>query len=380
MNMLKSFYSKSSRLFGKIASASFFLSTFFYRKSFLVDQLKIKKECSRNTAIDKDDILKRWRGIRINPDWIRYYNSIERGIPDNTFDSRFIPLDIQYCFIDDWFNETKTALLLDDKNMYDLFFHDVNRPATVGRIIGGSYFDNNYNKLTLTELVERCVGVKKVIMKPSVFSSTGNGIVFWGAEDGVGVLENFLKNHHNYIIQELIQQHEDMGSLYGESVNSIRIVTCCIDGKTDVLSAVVRMGANGSRLDNSGKGGLFCGINDDGHLKKYGYSKDGKTYIKHPQGGVFADICIPNYDLCKDLCITLSNRFYRIAKLISWDLAIDHNGRPLLIEVNLCYGGADIHQIANGPLYGDMTDEILDRVFRKKKKYSLCNRILRVFK
>ncbi len=380
MGRLQSFYLKSSRLLGKLASVLFFLSSFFYRKSFLVNQLRIKKELSRNRAIDEKSLSERWRGIRINPDWIRYYNSVERETSVDSFDTRFIPLDIQYCFIDNWFNDTESALHLDDKNMYDLYFHDVNRPVTVGRIIGGAYFDSRYNRITLAELVDRCVKVQRVIMKPTVMSSTGNGIVFWDVAEGAAFLESFLIKHKNYIIQELIIQHEDMNRLYRGSVNSIRIVTCCIDENPVVLSGVVRMGANGCKLDNSGKGGLFCGIHDDGSLKKYGYSKDGKTFVKHPEGGVFADCRIPNYSQCKEQCLTLSNRFYRISKLISWDFAVDQNGNPMLIEVNLCYGGADIHQIANGPLYGEKTDEVLDRIFRKNKKYSFCNKVLSVFR
>ena len=375
----KAYFSRKSKVWKKLASLGYYVGVWYYRKSFLVDQLKMKKERSKGTSVDKNEILRIWNGIKVDNGWFRFYNSVLRE-GNNSFDARYIPLDIQYCYIDDWFNDTESALILDDKNMYDLYFYDVNRPKTIGRIINGTLFDEHYSKLTIDELVERCVKSENVILKPTVFSSTGNGIEFWNNNDGEQTLESFLREHNNYIIQELIHQHDEINKIYKDSVNSIRIVTCNFDGETEVLSSVIRMGVNGSRLDNASRGGMFCGINDDGSLKKYGYTKDGDARTSHPQGAIFSECHIPNYDKCKELCVRLSNRFLRISKLISWDLAVDNNGDPVLIEVNLCYGGADIHQIANGPLFKEKTETILNRVFVQKKKYRFFNRLFSLYK
>lgn len=72
---------------------------------------------------NKKDIKRVWGNVKQDSDWQRFYNSIVRE-ENNGFDARYIPLDVQYCFIDDWFNNTKVALAIDDKNMYDLYFHD----------------------------------------------------------------------------------------------------------------------------------------------------------------------------------------------------------------------------------------------------------------
>ena len=53
--------------------------------------------------------------------------------------------------------------------------------------------------------------------------------------------------------------------------------------------------------------------------------------------------------------------------MISWDFAIDELANPVLIEVNLSYGGVDVHQMSNGPVFGEMTADILDEVFKKGK-------------
>ena len=366
------------KILGKISTKAFFLKNVCYRKAYDLKELHTKDKLSKGKPVDKTAIKQIWNGIHVNDIWSRYYNGIERE-QKGAFDARYIPLDMEACFIDDWFNDTNSALAIDDKNMYDMYFHDVNMPKTVGRIINCSFFDENYHAVSVDTLVERCSLAKHVIMKPSIGTMAGHGIVFWNEEEGLDVLKKFLLEHNNYIIQELIHQHEEINKIYSQSVNSIRIVTCNFKGKTEVLSAVIRLGQGGNKLDNASQGGLFCGINEDGTLKKFGYSKYGETCTIHPQGAVFAECRIPNFDKCKELVIDLSNRFLRISKLISWDLAVDENGEPTIIEVNLCYGGTDIHQIANGPLFGDKTEEVLDSVFRKQRKYRVANRILSIY-
>ena len=367
---------KISNIWRRISSWSFFISLVYYRKAWLVDQLKLKKRQSKDVRVNNDAIVKVWKGIRIDKGWIRFYNSIQREEKQKTFDARYIPLDIQYCFIDDWFNDTRSALLLDDKNLYDLFFHDVNRPQTIARIVSNRFFDVNYVDLSINQVVEKCSECKRVILKPTIGTSGGKGIWFWSVDDGQNALIEFLSGHNNYLIQKVINQHSEIDKIYKDSINSIRIVTCHYNGSTSVLSAVIRMGVDGNKLDNASQGGLFCGINDDGSLKKYAYTKTGDALTTHPQGAVFSECRIPNFDRCKDLVVRLSNRFLRISRLISWDLAIGEDGEPILIEVNLCYGGADIHQIANGPLYGDNTKEIINRVFGSTSKYSFFNKLI----
>ena len=72
----------------------------------------------------------------------------------------------------------------------------------------------------------------------------------------------------------------------------------------------------------------------------------------------------------------LAKRFSLISRLISWDLAIDENAQPLLIEGNLTFGELDFHQMCNGPIFGDLTEEVLKDVFANS--YTL-NSILKSF-
>lgn len=55
-----------------------------------------------------------------------------------------------------------------------------------------------------------------------------------------------------------------------------------------------------------------------------------------------------------------------MSKLTSWDLSVDENGSPVLLETNLCYGALFFHQISNGPVFGDMTVDILKEALKKQ--------------
>ena len=139
-----------------------------------------------------------------------------------------------------------------------------------------------------------------------------------------------------------------------------------LDGKTIILSSLLRMGAGGSHVDNGSSGGVFCGIDEEGKLREIGHYTDGRSCKQHPQGTVFKGFKVVGYDRCREIIQQIAGRMFTSTRLISWDFAIGPDGEPILIEVNLTYGGLSTHLLSNGPLFGDMTPEILERVFGKR--------------
>lgn len=150
-----------------------------------------------------------------------------------------------------------------------------------------------------------------------------------------------------------------------DSVNTIRIMTLVRSDDTNILSSVLRMGKRGSRVDNCSSGGIVCGIDSNGCLKDVAYDNKANAYYKHPNGVEFAGFAIPAYSQCLEIVKKLAVRFAGISRLISFDIAIDENNSPLLIEMNISYGELDFHQLCNGPIFGDNTDEILREVVDK---------------
>lgn len=51
---------------------------------------------------------------------------------------------------------------------------------------------------------------------------------------------------------------------------------------------------------------------------------------------------------------------FPFASLIGWDIIINEKGKPIVIEINLDSADIAPHQIFNGPIFGDRTDEVLE--------------------
>lgn len=150
------------------------------------------------------------------------------------------------------------------------------------------------------------------------------------------------------------------------SLNTIRVISLFFKGKIHILSSVLRIGTSGSRVDNASAGGIVVGIDNKGCLKEYAYgSKKRVVYKNHPDSGIiFKGYEVPKFeDIIK--IIERESINYPHFRLISWDFAINENGDVIFIEFNLKNGQLDIHQLTNGPLFGDLTDEVLEEVFRK---------------
>lgn len=295
---------------------------------------------------------------RFNTDWHRFYFS-QFALSD----VRFIPDDVYYAIIDKHFNNRKMNIGVDEKNYYNLWFPDTNRAKVVVRKINGIYYNANYKIIEKNEVIRLCMEQARVIIKPSVGIGRSTGISFLDREQGVeGITKLLFDGNHNLVVQEIIQQHKDLSKIHPPSVNTIRSISLLFNGKVHILSSILRMGINGNQVDNICAGGIMCGIKDNGQLKDIGYSLMGDLYDKHPQGTEFKSVTVPSYDKVKQLIIREQEKFAHF-RLISWDIAVEEDGEPVLIEVNLCNGGMRFHQFCNGPLFGELTDEVLEEVF-----------------
>lgn len=224
--------------------------------------------------------------------------------------------------------------------------------------------DNQYNPISEDEALRRCVANGRVILKPSVDAMAGQGIEIWQeGRDDIKRLRQLIARTPNLVVQDFIRQHPFLSAFTDSCVNTMRIVTLLWEGEVKVTTAVLIMGGPKAKTNHLHGGGIVCGILPDGQLRHTAFDGQLNEYKVHPNGIRFADVRIPNYDKCIDLVKRLAPRMAGVSKFLNWDLTLDENGEPLLIEVNLTWGGSV--QIAAGPAFGDMTREVLDYVKRE---------------
>lgn len=304
----------------------------------------------------------------------RYYDVYNNVLREGEKLCEYMPEDFYALFIDEYFGNPQHSFPTDDKNLYDLYYHDIKRPRTIFRKVSGLLLDEKYDEITLDDVLAMSREQGEVIVKPTRFTRSGRGLLFWDScRNDEKELKDYLQSSGDVVCQEVVKQHPELSRLNASSLNTIRIMTMMLHGKVHVLSSCIRMGIAGSKVDNFTNGGIGSGIKPNGQLKNEAYDYQANRYDKHPSGTIFESVTIPNFDECIEMVTYLAKRISIMSRLVSWDLAIDESGHPLIIEMNFA-GGLDIHQLCNGPIYREMTHEVLGEVF--KNAYTL-NAILK---
>lgn len=310
----------------------------------------------------KKRIEEYWKPFcKVNLRYYAWYSS-RNGVCD----PRYIPDDLYYTKIDQYFNNRKYGWGVNDKNYYSLYFPDVKQPRTIVRKINNIFYDDGFHIISERKAIDMCKSEDALIIKPSNETGGSRGIQFWHNNEATEILkEKVLHGEKSLIIQSLIKQHEKLEEIHKHSVNTLRIMTLIINNEVCHISTVLRMGVNGNKVDNASAGGITCGVLDNGQLKDVAYNAHGVKFLKHPQGYQFSNCVVPNYCKAVEMVKKCHERMGHF-RLVSWDVAIDRTGEPILIEANLRNGECDFHQFNNGPLFGELTDQVLHEVFAGK--------------
>ena len=211
---------------------------------------------------------------------------------------------------------------------------------------------------------------KELVVKKATDSFGGHGVSFISQQKG-SIYEQLKEIDAeiagDIVIQAPILQHPDMAKLHKESINTIRAFSFLTkQGDVKIYSVIVRIGVGSSRVDNASSGGITCGVEKDGSIKPVAFTPKGDRFTEHPTTGFhFEQVKIPNYSNVLETIRKLHTQIPHF-RFASWDIAIDQEGDPVLIEVNLRAGELDFHQLNNGPIFGEDTKTVLNEVFGQK--------------
>ena len=252
-----------------------------------------------------------------------------------------------------------------DKNLSETIFKGFKQPQSIIKNINGFYYVGN-KLVSKIEALEACYKYKEgLVIKPTIESGGGAGVIGFSIDNETTNRKNLhlrdlLSSYKkDFIIQKAISQHSKLNALNSSSLNTLRIITYLREKEVHVISSIIRIGKKGKFTDNSSLGGMVCGIKNDGSLREYGYLTSGSRKQITETNIKLKGYLVPSFDKALDLVKEMHVKIPYF-KIVSWDIGIDDNADPVFIEYNTYRQGVGIHQLCNGPLLGEFTDELLE--------------------
>lgn len=216
------------------------------------------------------------------------------------------------------YNDKSSWYKFDDKIIFNEIFK---------KYLGRDYID--LRSCTKKELEEFLKNKDDVIYKP-IAGDGGHGIEKVPVKEAINLIGN------NGLLEEVVVQHKELGKLYNNSVNTLRIFTLLVDNKPNVIQTILKIG-NGGIIDNFSSGGMYTFLNEKGIVSVPAIDQADNIYKTHPiTKEKIVGFKVPMYDKALKLVREASKLVPEIA-YIGWDVAITEKG-PVIIEGN-CYPG-----------------------------------------
>ncbi len=137
----------------------------------------------------------------------------------------------------------------------------------------------------------------------------------------------------SFVAEEIIVQTDEMAKLNPSSVNTFRIPTYRFDDRTEIRYPRLRIGQNGSIVDNAGAGGILALIDEETGIIYSAVDESKNSYVVHPDSGVqLVGYKVPHWEEIKEFAKKLAqvvpdNRY------TGWDIALTDKG-CVLVEAN----------------------------------------------
>ena len=245
--------------------------------------------------------------------------------------------------------------LLVDKNYFPLLFPEFIHPHAVVRKMQGVLYDENYRPIDEETALRLMSAYDALVFKISRDSSQGRGVKRVEKTDYQRMLTEY---GNNFLVQEIIKQHECFSYFNESSVNVVRILSLCWRGTVYILCAKLKVGAPGAFIDLgvTDMNPVEVGINEDGTFDNRAFEAEFDFKVYRTVFGKKIQGCVPGFDKMKDLVKQAHIRFPDYG-ILGWDLTVDKNGRIVFIEVNSRGPAIDDSQCICGPFFNKLSKD-----------------------
>ena len=242
----------------------------------------------------------------------------------------------------------RTCLLLDDKLVCKslLSAHGIPQAPTVLWKANGALWTSEAERIVspaeLSEVLARAHG--ELVLKPASFGSGGRRIQIFRrvggrhlSSDGVPLDWQLLAElPSKWLLEEYITAWPDIGAVHPASLNTFRVVTANSPGRDiEVVYCMLKFGADGHVTDNAHTDGVYVGVDlETGAIDATAFDENLRAHERHPTSGVaFAGRRVPQI---AELCTVARRCAATVPELglVGWDIAVDEDGRVLVIEGN----------------------------------------------
>jgi len=331
------------------------------------------------------EFIAKW-DVLFNPVNVNFYRMYSKFVGN---DPNIVSDDIFHCVIEPILNLQTANSLYADKNMYELLISPDLFPKCILRNIESEFLDRNYAHIDMTASKfdnsflknPQIIALKQFIIKPTIDTSSGSGVHLfkydgakWRNEEGDVLSYSYLMNSYssNFIFQECIEPSSYNKNFNTDSFNTFRVVTyrSVMDEQVHLLGITMRMGAKGSFKDNVHAGGYIVEILEGGRVGNYVLDTNLLKYDT-ANGVNFKNnnFVIPNYHKIVELAFYIAKKM-PLQRVLSFDLILDKNDEPRVIEINIKNQTVDVVQTFSSSFFGSYTNEVIN--YCVENKYKIC--------
>ncbi|HLW09107.1 MAG TPA: sugar-transfer associated ATP-grasp domain-containing protein, partial [Fermentimonas sp.] len=185
------------------------------------------------TKEEIDSVKQTWKGLSVSKKLInshRFYKKI------HGFDSRYLAMPVYDPLIIRTLNPFQDACVFVNKGLFDIFFNKLKQPELFIKRIDGHLFDCNSSLITEAESLSILSEKEMFIIKPSANSHGGAGIKLIRTKKSEQEIKGLIDGYKgDFIVQEILDQHQDTAKFNPESLNTIRVISLFINGKVTIL-------------------------------------------------------------------------------------------------------------------------------------------------